>query len=45
MQNRLLPVQGAVPIIRNNQIHGAIGCSGATSQQDEDAAKAALAAL
>ena len=42
-QGRLYPVQGAVPIMRNNQVLGAIGCSGAASQQDEDAAKAGLA--
>jgi len=42
-QGRLYPVQGAVPIMRNNQVFGAIGCSGATSQQDEDAAKAGAA--
>ena len=42
-QGRLYPIQGAVPISKNNQIVGAIGCSGASSQQDEDAAKAGLA--
>ena len=42
-QGRLFPVQGAIPIMRANQVLGAIGCSGATSQQDEDAAKAGLA--
>jgi glc operon protein GlcG len=42
-QGRLFPIQGAVPIMRNNQVSGAIGCSGGTSQQDEDAAKAGLA--
>ena len=42
-QGRLYPVQGAVPIMRNNQVLGAIGCSGAASQQDEEAAKAGLA--
>jgi uncharacterized protein GlcG (DUF336 family) len=31
--------------MRNNQVAGAIGCSGASSQQDEDAAKAGLAAF
>ena len=44
-QGRLYPIQGAVPISKNNQIIGAIGCSGASSQQDEDAAKAGLAAF
>lgn len=42
-QGRLYPIQGALPIMRNNQAFGAIGCSGATSQQDEDAARAGLA--
>lgn len=42
-QGRLYPVQGAVPISRAKQVIGAIGCSGASSQQDEDAAKAGLA--
>jgi uncharacterized protein GlcG (DUF336 family) len=45
LQNRILPVQGAVPIVRDNTILGGVGCSGASSQQDEDAAKAALAAM
>jgi uncharacterized protein GlcG (DUF336 family) len=29
--------------MRNNQLYGAIGCSGGTSQQDEDTAKAGQA--
>jgi uncharacterized protein GlcG (DUF336 family) len=37
------PIQGAVPIMKNNQVFGAIGCSGATAQQDEDSAKVGLA--
>lgn len=44
-QGRLYPLQGAVPIVRNNQPAGAIGCSGASSQQDEEAAKAGLGVL
>ena len=44
-QGRLYPVQGALPISRNNQALGAMGCSGAASQQDEDAVRAALAAF
>jgi uncharacterized protein GlcG (DUF336 family) len=44
-QGRLFPIQGALPIMRNNQVAGAVGCSGASSQQDEDAAKAGLAAF
>lgn len=41
-QGRLFPIQGGLPIVRNNQPFGAIACSGATSQQDEDAARAGL---
>lgn len=40
----MLAVQGAVPIVQNNQRVGAIGCSGAASQQDEDAARAGATA-
>lgn len=40
----MLTVQGAVPVVINNQRLGGIGCSGAASQQDEDAARAGLAA-
>jgi glc operon protein GlcG len=43
-QGRLYPLQGAVPLMKSGQLVGAIGCSGATGQQDEDAAKAAAAA-
>ena len=42
-QGRLYPIQGALPITRNNQTLGAMGCSGASAQQDEDAVRAALA--
>ena len=42
---RLVFGQGAVPIMRDNEVQGAIGVSGATSQQDEDIAKAALTSL
>jgi uncharacterized protein GlcG (DUF336 family) len=41
-QGRLYPAQGALPIIRNGQVIGAMGCSGGASQQDEDAVRAAL---
>ena len=41
-QGRLYPVQGGLPIIRNNQTYGAIACSGATGQQDEDSARAGV---
>jgi uncharacterized protein GlcG (DUF336 family) len=42
---RLFFMQGALPIVKNNEVLGAIGVAGATSQQDEDIAKAALATL
>jgi uncharacterized protein GlcG (DUF336 family) len=42
---RLVFGQGALPIMRDNEILGAVGISGGTAQQDEDIAKAALAAL
>jgi uncharacterized protein GlcG (DUF336 family) len=38
-------MQGAVPLMKGGQQVGAIGCSGGTGQQDEDAAKAAAAAF
>ncbi len=41
----MLFLQGAVPIMKNGQLVGALGCSGAASQQDEDAAKAGVAAM
>ena len=44
-QGRLYPIQGALPIQKANQTLGAMGCSGASSQQDEDAVRAALAAF
>lgn len=40
---RLRFFQGAVPIVVNGQVVGAVGASGATSQQDEEIAKAGLA--
>src|SRR5215831_13229110 len=40
------PLQGGVPILHEGQVIGAIGVSGAKSaQQDEDVAKAGVAAL
>ncbi len=41
----MLFLQGAVPIMTDGQPVGALGCSGATGQQDEDAAKAGVAAM
>ena len=41
----MLFLQGAVPISTDGQPIGAIGCSGAASEQDENAAKAGVAAI
>ena len=41
---RLRFFQGAVPIVRDGYTVGAVGSSGASSQADEDAVKAGLAA-
>ena len=37
--------QGAVPIIRNGIVEGAVGVGGGTAQQDEDCARAGVARL
>ena len=37
-----IPGRGALPIIRNGETIGAVGCSGGTAQQDEDVAQAGL---
>ena len=42
-QAPLYPFQGALPIQQDGATIGALGCSGAAAQQDEDAARAALA--
>ena len=42
---RMIPAQGALPIVQNSQIVGAIGGSGGTAQQDEDCARAGMEAL
>ena len=41
----MLFLQGAVPIMTDGQPVGALGCSGASAQQDEDAATAGVAAM
>jgi len=43
LQGPLYAFQGALPIMRNGDVIGAMGCSGAASQIDEDAVRAALA--
>jgi len=45
MGGRMLPAQGAVPVLKDGEVVGAIGGSGATSQQDEECAQAGSAAL
>ena len=42
---RIIPAQGAVPIVRDGEVIGAIGGSGGTAQQDEHCARVGLAAL
>jgi uncharacterized protein GlcG (DUF336 family) len=44
-QGGLVFGQGALPIAKGGEVQGAVGVSGGTSQQDEDVAKAGLAAL
>jgi uncharacterized protein GlcG (DUF336 family) len=41
----IIPQQGAVPIMRGTELLGAIGVSGARSDEDEDIARAGLQAL
>ncbi len=45
VQNRIVPAQGAVPIVREGRVIGAVGCSGGAPAQDEAAAKAAQVAF
>ena len=45
MGGRMLPAQGAVPVVKDGSLAGAIGGSGATAEQDEECARAGLAAL
>ena len=45
MGGRMLPAQGAVPVVKNGELVGSIGGSGATAEQDEECARAGLAAL
>ena len=41
----ITPLQGALPVVVNGQVVGAVGVSGGTSQQDEQVAKAGVDAL
>ncbi len=42
---QIIPQQGAVPIKHGNELIGAIGVSGAASQEDEEIARAGVSAL
>ena len=42
---RMLPARGGVPILKNGELVGAIGGSGATGEQDEECAQAGADAL
>jgi uncharacterized protein GlcG (DUF336 family) len=41
----MIPGQGALPVFRNGDLVGAVGGSGGTAQQDEDAARAGIEAV
>jgi uncharacterized protein GlcG (DUF336 family) len=41
----MIPGQGALPIYRNGELIGAVGGSGGTAQQDEDAARTGIEAI
>ena len=43
MGGRMLPAQGAVPVVKSQELVGAIGASGATAEQDEICAQAGAA--
>ena len=45
MRGEFVPAQGAVPVLRGGQVVGAVGVSGAKSEEDEEIAKAGIAAL
>jgi len=40
----MIPGQGALPVFKGGELVGAVGGSGGTAQQDEDAARAGIAA-
>ena len=40
----MIPGQGALPVFRDGELIGAVGGSGGTAQQDEDAARAGIQA-
>ena len=44
-EGQIIPQQGAIPIKRGNELLGAIGVSGARSEEDEEIARAGVSAL
>ena len=38
----MIPGQGALPVFRGGELIGAVGGSGGTAQEDEDAARAGI---
>ncbi len=44
-KGEFVPGQGALPIFKDGELIGACGGSGGTAQEDEDAARAGIAAL
>ncbi len=46
MENgRMIPGQGALPVFKDGELVGAVGGSGGTAQQDEDAARTGIEAV
>ncbi len=41
----MIPGQGALPVYRDGEVIGAVGGSGGTAQEDEDASRAGIQAL
>jgi uncharacterized protein GlcG (DUF336 family) len=41
----MIPGQGALPVYRGGELVGAVGGSGGSAQQDEDASKAGIDAV
>ncbi len=44
-QGDIIPQQGALPILRDGAVIGAVGVSGAAAHEDEDIARAGIATL
>jgi len=45
VHGEMVPAQGAVPALRDGRVLGAVGVSGAKAEEDEEIAKAGVAAL